>query len=341
MNFGALFEQLASMFTRAVAEISDWLGLGEPDSTSQEPGSLPAGILIGAVTDGDGLCINIYAEEVDGAVNMTVKVMEGVADLRGFYMDVGDSVAGVSVEGVDDRDLAIADEGVTTVGGRDNNMNGTGETFDIGMEIGTAGYFRDDNSEARFTLQGVELEDLDGLTFGVRATSVGEDRTDAVKLLGEFDIPAEEPPAEPPAETPAAPAAEPVAETPAAPPVTTPPVTPTVGGNFPQLPDDISSIVLYYNTPSGDITGDNYYAAKVDNVSWVVEDDLDLWLVDATRYLEVNDPNVQADTELLGVAITHGGTTDYYAMDGNSGADTAPASSLTPDTTVSYDMIMG
>jgi len=220
-----------------------------------------------------------------------------------------------------------ADEGVTTVGGKDNNMNGTGETFDVGMEIGTAGYMRDDNSEAHFTLQGVALEDLDGLTFGVRATSVGEDRTDAVKLLGEFDIPE--------------PAAEPIAEAPAEPPATPPVATPSVGGNFPQLPDDITSIVLYYNAPSGDITGDGYYTAEVNNVSWVVEDDLDLWLLDATTFLEVNDPNIQADTELLGVAITHGGTTDYYAMDGDYGADTAPAGSLTPDTTISYDMIMG
>jgi len=45
--------------------------------------------------------------------------------------------------------------------------------------------------------------------------------------------------------------------------------------------------------------------------------------------------------ELLGVAITHGDTTDYYAMDVNADADTAPASGLTPDTTITYDMIMG
>jgi hypothetical protein len=78
-------------------------------------------------------------------------------------------------------------------------------------------------------------------------------------------------------------------------------------------------------------------------VSWIVDDDLDLWLMDATNYLVEHDPNIEPGTELLGVAITHGenGTTDYYAMDGDPGQDAAPTSDLTPDTSVEYDLIMG
>lgn len=320
MNLGALLQQFVSLvssaFSNAAAEISNMVGIGEYDSAPQDPGTPPAGILVGTVDDGHGLLINVYAEQTDTSVNMTVKVMEGLADLRGFYMDVGDSTQGVSVDC--DGAYKIGDESVTAVGTRDNNMNGTGEKFDLGMQIGTAGMGRDDISQASFSLQGVSLQDLDGLTFGVRATSVGEDRADAVKLVGEFDIP--EPPAEP--------AADPV-------------VPPVAGNSFPQLANDISSIVLVYGTASGDVTGDGVYAAKIDAVPWYVEDDLDVWLIDATSYIAGTDPNVQSGAELLGVAITHGDATDYYAMDGDPGIDTAPAANLAPDTTVQYETIIG
>lgn len=327
--------QALSALASAIASLQDYL-TGGGESPIEDASTPVAGALIGSVADGSGLLINVYGEEVDGGVHLTVKVMEGVADLRGFFMDVGDSTEGVSVDGVASQDVKIGDESVTTVGTRDNNMNGTGETFDVGVEIGTAGTGRDDVSQAAFTIDGVTLEDLDGLTFGVRATSVGEERDDAVKLLGEFDIPEpapEEPPVEPPA--------DPSSETPTEVPADTPTTTPSIGGNFPLLPDDITSIVLVYETTSGDQNADGYYTAKVENVSWVVEDDLDLWLVDATNYLEANDPNIEDDTVLAGVAITHGGTTDYYAMDDDPGVDAAPATDLTPETTVEYDLVMG
>lgn len=331
--------QALSAIADTLARIKDAMYGGDGESPIQDPSTPVSGDLIGSVADGNGLLINVYAEEVDGGISMTVKVMEGVADLRGFFMDVGDSTADVCVDGVASQDLKIGDESVTTVGSRDNNMAGTGETFDVGIEIGTSGYGRDDVSQAHFTLEGVKLEQLDGLTFGVRATSVGEDRDDAVKLLGEFDTVPEPQPEEPPAEPPA----DPSSETPTQPPAETPVPTPSIGGNFPALPDNITSIVLVYNTTAGDANGDGYYAAKVENVTMVVEDDLDLWLIDATNYLANNDPHIDASTELLGVAITHGddGATDYYAMDGDQGADTAPIADLTPETTVDYDWVMG
>jgi hypothetical protein len=338
-----LLQQYLSLFRSAIdsalAAIRDAVSGGGTESPIQDPSTPVTGELIGTVADGNGLLIHVYGEQVEGGVSLTVKVMDGVADLRGFFMDVGDSTAGVSVDGVESQDVKIGDESVTTVGTRDNNMSGTGETFDVGVEIGTSGYGHDDVSQARFTLEGVTLEQLDGLTFGVRATSVGEDRDDAVKLLGEFDIP-EPAPAEPPVEPPA----DPSSETPTEVPADTQTSTSSIGGNFPQLPDDITSITLFYNTPAGDITGDGLYAAKVENVSWIVEDDLDLWLLDATGYLQENDPNVDDSTQLLGVAITHGadGATEYYAMDNDPGADAAPTADLqSPDMTVDYGMVMG
>jgi hypothetical protein len=335
----SLLQQYFSQFLRAVedaiAGIRDALSGGESDAPAPDAGAAPAGMLIGTVTDGNGLLVHVYGEQLDGGVQMTVKIMDGVADLRGFYMDVGDSVAGVSVEGFARQDVAIGDEAVTSVGAKDNNMNGTGETFDVGVEIGTAGYKKDDISEASFTLHGVTLDQLDGLTFGIRATSVGEDRDGAVKLLGEFDIP--EPPAEPPAEPPTEP------ETPPTESAEPPAPLPATADSFPQLTDDISSIVLVYDSPASGGT----YAVQVSDVPYYVGDDLDVWLVDATHYLEVKDPNVTQDSELLGVVITTTSadeptqsSTEYYAMDGDPDADSAPAGYLTPDATVKYDAIL-
>jgi hypothetical protein len=336
----SLLQQYFSQFLRAVedaiAGIRDALSGGESDAPAPDAGMPPAGLLIGSVADGDGLLINVYGEEVGGSVNMTVKVMDGVADLRGFFFDVGESTEGIGIDGVAKRDYAIGDESVTTVGSRDNNMNGTGETFDVGLEFGTAGYYKDDVSQACFTLEGVTLDQLDGLTFGIRATSVGEDRDDAVKLLGEFDI--QEPAAEPAAETPTEPAEPPAgpAEPPAGPQAT--------ADSFPDLTDDISSIQLVYNTPAAD----SPYVVQVSDVPYYAEDDLDIWLIDATHFVEVNDPNVDQNSELLGVAITTTSAIDptqtptqYYAMDGDTGADAAPADGLIPDATVTYNTVLG
>jgi hypothetical protein len=341
----SLLQQYFSQFLRAIddaiARIRDGLA-DASESPIQDPATPVTGAIIGTVSDGHGLLINVYGEEIGDGVHITVVVEQGVADLRGFFMDVGDTTSGVCIDGVARQDYAIGDESVTAVGTRDNNMSGTGETFDVGIEIGTSGYGRDDVSQAHFTLEGVSLEQLDGLTFGVRATSVGEDRDGAVKLLGEFDtVPEVE---EPPVEQPPVAEQPPVQTPPAEEPAGTPVPTTSIGGNFPQLPDDITSITLFYNTPAGDITGDSLYAAKVENVSWIVEDDLDLWLLDATGYLQKNDPNIDDSTQLLGVAITHGadGATEYYAMDDDPGADAAPTADLqSPDMTVDYGMIMG
>jgi hypothetical protein len=335
----SLLQQYFSQFLRAIddaiARIRDVLA-DASESPIQDPATPVTGNIIGSVSDGNGLLINVYGEEVGDSVHITVVVEQGVADLRGFFMDVGDTTSGVCVDGVARQDYAIGNESVTSVGARDNNMNGTGETFDVGLEFGTAGYYKDDVSQACFTLEGVTLDQLDGLTFGIRATSVGEDRDDAVKLLGEFDI--QEPAAEPAAETPTEPAEPPAgpAEPPAGPQAT--------ADSFPDLTDDISSIQLVYNTPAAD----SPYVVQVSDVPYYAEDDLDIWLIDATHFVEVNDPNVDQNSELLGVAITTTSAIDptqtptqYYAMDGDTGADAAPADGLIPDATVTYNTGLG
>lgn len=139
-------------------------------------------VLVGTVTDGNGLVINIYATEIEGGgFTLRVEVAEGYADLRGFFLD--GATATSSSLGALDTTLA-----------KDVNMNGTGVTFDNAYEIGSAGMGKDDIGEVTFTFGG-SLADLDNADFGIRATSVGataDSRGDSVKLVGKFDIP--EPP---------------------------------------------------------------------------------------------------------------------------------------------------
>ena len=103
-----------------------------------------------------------------------VLIMDGTA-VTASYM-------GASTDGND----------ITKVGSSDNNLNGTGEVFNAGVEIGTSGIGKNDVGSVMFTINGLTLTEIDGLSFGIRATSVGDtlaDRSDSVKLIGEFDVP--------------------------------------------------------------------------------------------------------------------------------------------------------
>jgi len=137
----------------------------------------PGGVKVGTVTsnNGSGLVVGVYAEAVPGGVNFWVQVESGRGDLRGFFLDVG-SPGGP----------------ITRAGSGDNNMNGTGYSFDYGVEIGSSGGSKDYSTTATFTLydlDGASLASLlDGAVFGIRATSVGTNNT-SVKLVGTASIP--------------------------------------------------------------------------------------------------------------------------------------------------------
>jgi hypothetical protein len=166
-------------------------------------------VLIGTVTDGNGLVIKIWACESDGNTKFRIDVVEGFADLRGFFFDyTGLGTITVALCGDDAYDqngsvilklddkavtasyMGTADDGydITKVGSSDNNLNGTGEVFDAGLEFGTSGIGKDDIGTVTFTINGLTLSEIDGQSFGIRATSVGTSRTDSVKLIGEFDV---------------------------------------------------------------------------------------------------------------------------------------------------------
>ena len=146
-------------------------------STAATYSGAPGGVKIGEVTStagGQTLVVGIYADAVAGGVKFWVQIESGTGDLRGFFLDVG------------------APGGpITKAGSASNNMNGTGMTFDYGVDVGSPGS-NDIVTQATFTLLDLPSMDLsmllDGATFGIRATSVGLTGT-SVKLIGALDLP--------------------------------------------------------------------------------------------------------------------------------------------------------
>lgn len=152
-------------------------GWAESTTTATPYTGSPGGVKIGTVTSNNGsnLVVGIYAEAVAGGVKFWVQIESGTGDLRGFFLDIG-SPGGP----------------ITRAGSGDNNMNGTGYSFDYGVEIGSSGSSKDYSTTATFTLydlEGMNLASLlDGAVFGIRATSVGANNT-SVKLVGTATIP--------------------------------------------------------------------------------------------------------------------------------------------------------
>ena len=146
-------------------------------STAATYSGAPGGVKIGEVTStagGQTLVVGIYADAVAGGVNFWVQIESGTGDLRGFFLGVG------------------APGGpITKAGSASNNMNGTGMTFDYGVDVGSPGS-NDIVTQATFTLLDLPSMDLsmllDGAIFGIRATSVGLTGT-SVKLIGSLDLP--------------------------------------------------------------------------------------------------------------------------------------------------------
>src|SRR4051794_361002 len=103
------------------------------------------GILVGQVTYMGGLVINVWAAESGGNTTFTIDVASGYADLRGFFFDYRGTAITVAAGGDDALDqngnviIKLDDKAVTnsfmgtsadgnditTVGGNDNNLNGT------------------------------------------------------------------------------------------------------------------------------------------------------------------------------------------------------------------------
>src|SRR5262249_9618748 len=86
--------------------------------------------------------VRIFTDDTGGNIEVTLTVNQGIADLRGFFLNVSDFslLAGLKVTGDDVTDFAVADDGVINLG-KGNNMHGGGSPCpcDIGVAIGTPG----------------------------------------------------------------------------------------------------------------------------------------------------------------------------------------------------------
>ncbi|KIC14266.1 hypothetical protein RA20_21225 [Leisingera sp. ANG-Vp] len=158
-----------------------------------------------------------------GDVEFEYKLVSGIADLNGFYVDIGNDGGGISKLG------------------RGNNMKGRDsdgdalDGFDVAEKIGTAGGNDDDTTEGTLTYSLAELgisslEELADAEIGIRATSVGEYREDSLKLAGTGEFCPDEDPD---------------------------------GDDFPEWGQDISNITFVFNQSEGDTSGDGFYTVKV------------------------------------------------------------------------------
>ncbi|TAL40257.1 MAG: VWA domain-containing protein [Alphaproteobacteria bacterium] len=120
------------------------------------------------LTDGAGLVVEVTGVQTSSGIQFTVKVLSGIADLNGFYLDIG------------------GDGGPITALGSGNNMNPTAG-FDYAVNLGTVGGSDPDCTNITFTINNISLADIDNALIGIRATSVGTNREGSVKLTGEVD----------------------------------------------------------------------------------------------------------------------------------------------------------
>ena len=123
--------------------------------------------------------VHILLDDTGGNIEVTLTVNEGVGDLRGFFLNIGDFslLDGLKVTGDDVTGFTLDEDSVINLH-YGANMNGGGSPCpcDLGVLIGTPGAGKDDISTTTFVLDAtadLSLESLAGQLLGVRVTSVG------------------------------------------------------------------------------------------------------------------------------------------------------------------------
>ncbi|MDJ0732312.1 MAG: VCBS domain-containing protein, partial [Crocosphaera sp.] len=146
-------------------------------------------------TGSDAKVLMTLEELANGEIQLTVDVADGIfADIRGIFFNISDeslidglTITGENITNTNSGEIGIADE-VDSVG----NAVIRPESYDYGIEIGTSGIGSDDISSTSFIIshvdQALSLEDFIGEEFGVRLTSVGDDREGSSKLTRILEI---------------------------------------------------------------------------------------------------------------------------------------------------------
>lgn len=149
---------------------------------------------------GTDTAVRIAMTEDGGDILFTVTVEQGLADLRGVYLNLADDSLLdpdlLEVEGEFVTDRQFLSDGVIDLG-QGSNLHGGGSPCpcDIGVELGTPGIGKDDILSTSFVLSH-ESVDLALFHFseqllGVRVTSVGPDpdsRGGSAKLGGQLGV---------------------------------------------------------------------------------------------------------------------------------------------------------
>ena len=119
----------------------------------------------------DGVKIEIRAVETANGIEFTIEVIEGQADLNGFFLDLNG----------DGGPLFYA-------GATANNMNGASDGFDYAYVLGSIGGGDADVTIATVEIDNLTLLDLESAKVGVRATSVGQTQEASLKLVDNFEV---------------------------------------------------------------------------------------------------------------------------------------------------------
>lgn len=234
----------------------------------------------------EGVTVFVFAAQVGGNVQFTFETQLE----EGYRIDLNGFFLDIGEDGGD----------IFRAGSeRGNNMlGGNNDGYDYAISLGSVGGNDADYRTGSITIENLTLAQLVGADAGLRATSYGLDGEGSLKLVDDY----------------------------------TPPPPPP-GDDFPLWGQDISNVILVFDTTDGDEKprpdGDGYYTVKIDNwdaAAVAPSNDLDDSIDAILAYIIATDPNVDADTDLLG-AIIKGGTqtTNFYAYgENNTDPDTPP-----------------
>jgi hypothetical protein len=123
--------------------------------------------------------VRIFLDDTGGNIEVTLTVNEGLADLRGFFLNVSDFslLDGLKVTGDDVTGWQAEERGVINLH-YGINLNGGGSPCpcDLGVALGTPGTGKDDLFTTTFVLDAAAPLSIDNFVnqlAGVRVTSVG------------------------------------------------------------------------------------------------------------------------------------------------------------------------